>query len=143
MSIERTFSIIKPNAVCKKVIGLIYTKFENADLKIIGIKMLLLKKEQAIGFYVEHKKKHFFKDLIKFMTSGPIVLSILEGRSAIHKHRELIGTTNPQNALSGTLRALYGDNFTENGVHGSDSKESAEREIAYFFTKDEIYSNLY
>lgn len=138
MAIERTFSIIKPNAVAKNVIGAIYNRFESAGFKIISAKMLHLTKEQAEGFYAEHKGRPFFDNLIDFMTSGPIMVSILEGENAIHRHRDLMGATNPDNALAGTLRADYADSFTENATHGSDYAESAVREIAYFFAENEV-----
>ncbi|AKC31865.1 nucleoside-diphosphate kinase [Candidatus Pantoea carbekii] len=139
MTIEHSLSIIKPNAVAKNVIGAIYNRFENAGFKIIAIKMLHLTKQQAEGFYAEHKDCIFFDKLVKFMISGPIVVSVLEGNHAIQRHRDLIGATDPNQALAGTLRAEYADNVTENAVHGSDSIESAIREITYFFSKNEIY----
>ncbi|WP_340613560.1 nucleoside-diphosphate kinase [Xenorhabdus thailandensis] len=139
MTIERTFSIIKPNAVKKDVIGSIYARFESAGFKIIAAKMLHLTREQAEGFYAEHKGRPFFDGLVAFMTSGPIMVQVLEGENAVQRHRDLMGATNPDNALAGTLRADYADSFTENAVHGSDSPESASREIAYFFSDDEIF----
>ncbi|BET97391.1 MULTISPECIES: nucleoside-diphosphate kinase [Xenorhabdus] len=139
MTIERTFSIIKPNAVKKDVIGSIYARFESAGFKIIAAKMLHLTREQAEGFYAEHKGRPFFDGLVEFMTSGPIMVQVLEGENAVQRHRDLMGATNPDNALAGTLRADYADSFTENAVHGSDSTESASREIAYFFSDDEIF----
>ncbi|CDL81156.1 nucleoside-diphosphate kinase [Xenorhabdus szentirmaii] len=139
MTIERTFSIIKPNAVKKDVIGSIYARFESAGLKIIAAKMLHLTREQAEGFYAEHKGRPFFDGLVEFMTSGPIMVQVLEGENAVQRHRDLMGATNPDNALAGTLRADYADSFTENAVHGSDSIESANREIAYFFSDDEVF----
>lgn len=138
MTIERTFSIIKPNAVAKNAIGAIYSRFEAAGFKIIAAKMLHLTREQAEGFYAEHKERPFFNDLVTFMTSGPIVVQVLEGENAVLRHRDLMGATNPDNALAGTLRADYADSFTANAVHGSDAVESAAREIAYFFAEDEI-----
>ncbi|MCC8367299.1 MULTISPECIES: nucleoside-diphosphate kinase [Xenorhabdus] len=140
MTIERTFSIIKPNAVKKDVIGSIYARFESAGFKIIAAKMLHLTREQAEGFYAEHKGRPFFDGLVEFMTSGPIMVQVLEGENAVQRHRDLMGATNPDNALAGTLRADYADSFTENAVHGSDSIESANREIAYFFSDDEVFS---
>ena len=128
MAIERTFSIIKPNAVAKNVIGNIFARFEAAGFKIVGTKMLHLTVEQARGF----------DGLVEFMTSGPIVVSVLEGENAVQRHRDLLGATNPANALAGTLRADYADSLTENGTHGSDSVESAAREIAYFFGEGEV-----
>lgn len=138
MAIERTFSIIKPNAVAKNVIGSIFARFETAGLKIVGTKMLHLTAEQAQGFYAEHDGKPFFAGLVEFMTSGPIVVTALEGEDAVRRHREILGATNPANALAGTLRADYADSLTENGTHGSDSVESAAREIAYFFAENEV-----
>ena len=138
MAIERTFSIIKPNAVAKNVIGSIFARFETAGLKIVGTKMLHLTAEQAQGFYAEHDGKPFFAGLVEFMTSGPIVVTALEGEDAVRRHREILGATNPANALAGTLRADYADSLTENGTHGSDSVESAAREIAYFFADGEV-----
>lgn len=138
MAIQRTFSIIKPNAVKKNVIGSIYHRFESAGFRIIAAKMLHLTREQAEGFYAEHKGRPFFDGLVEFMTSGPIILQVLEGEDAIQRHRDLMGATNPDNALAGTLRADYADSFTENAVHGSDSPESAAREIAYFFTENDV-----
>ncbi|HEK3016211.1 TPA: nucleoside-diphosphate kinase [Proteus mirabilis] len=138
MAIQRTFSIIKPNAVKKNVIGAIYNRFESAGFSIVAAKMLHLTREQAEGFYGEHKGRPFFDGLVEFMTSGPIMVQVLEGENAIQRHRDLMGATNPDNALAGTLRADYADSFTENAVHGSDSEASAAREIAYFFTENEI-----
>ncbi|HHV1620524.1 TPA: nucleoside-diphosphate kinase [Escherichia coli] len=138
MAIERTFSIIKPNAVAKNVIGSIFARFEAAGFKIVGTKMLHLTVEQARGFYAEHDGKPFFDGLVEFMTSGPIVVSVLEGENAVQRHRDLLGATNPANALAGTLRADYADSLTENGTHGSDSVESVAREIAYFFGEGEV-----
>ena len=125
MAIERTFSIIKPNAVAKNVIGSIFARFEAAGFKIVGTKMLHLTVEQARGFYAEHDGKPFFDGLVEFMTSGPIVVSVLEGENAVQRHRDLLGATNPANALAGTLRADYADSLTENGTHGSDSVVNA------------------
>ncbi|MDC9582326.1 nucleoside-diphosphate kinase [Xenorhabdus sp. PR6a] len=139
MTIERTFSIIKPNAVKKDVIGSIYARFESAGFKIIAAKMLHLTREQAEGFYAEHQGRPFFDGLVAFMTSDPIMVQVLEGENAVQRHRDLMGATNPDNALAGTLRADYADSFTENAVHGSDSIESANREIAYFFSDEEIF----
>ena len=139
MAIERTFSIIKPNAVAKNVIGNIFARFEAAGFKIVGTKMLHLTVEQARGFYAEHDGNHDrARGLVEFMTSGPIVVSVLEGENAVQRHRDLLGATNPANALAGTLRADYADSLTENGTHGSDSVESAAREIAYFFGEGEV-----
>ncbi|EKN3724472.1 TPA: nucleoside-diphosphate kinase [Yersinia enterocolitica] len=138
MAVERTFSIIKPNAVAKNNIGAIYARFESAGFKIIAAKMLHLTKEQAEGFYAEHKGRPFFDGLVEFMTSGPVMIQVLEGENAVQRHRDIMGATNPDNALAGTLRADFADSFTENAVHGSDAVESAQREIAYFFNEEEI-----
>ncbi|MEI4260069.1 MAG: nucleoside-diphosphate kinase [Candidatus Dasytiphilus stammeri] len=139
MSRERTFSIIKPNAVSKRVIGEIYTRFENAGFRIIAAKMKSLNIEMAQEFYREHKKKCFFENLVTFITSGPIMLSVLERENAVQCLRELMGATNPQDSLSGTLRADYGDSIIKNAVHGSDSVGSANREIQLFFRENEIF----
>ncbi|MDR3432474.1 MAG: nucleoside-diphosphate kinase [Rouxiella aceris] len=138
MAIERTFSIIKPNAVANNDIGAIYARFERAGFKIIASKMIKLSKEQAEGFYAEHQGRPFFDGLVEFMTSGPIVVQVLEGENAVQRNRDIMGATNPANALAGTLRADYADSFTANAVHGSDAVESAQREIAYFFNDSEI-----
>ena len=138
MTIQRTFSIIKPNAVEKNVIGAIYSRFEQAGFKIIAAKMVHLSREQAASFYAEHKGKPFFDGLVEFMTAGPIMVQVLAGQDAIQRYRDLMGATDPAKALAGTLRADYADSFTANAVHGSDSVTSAEREIAFFFTDDEI-----
>ena len=136
--LERTFSIIKPDAVGRNLIGDIYHRFENAGLCIIAAKMLHLSREQAEGFYAEHKGKPFFDPLIKFMTSGPIMVQVLEGDDAVRRHREIIGSTDPKKAQAGTIRADYASSVQQNAVHGSDSITSAEREIAYFFPDEEI-----
>lgn len=138
MAIERTLSIIKPDAVAKNVIGKIYERFENAGLKIVAAKMLHLSDEKAGGFYAEHKERPFYKDLVEFMTSGPVVVQVLEGEDAIAKNRDLMGATNPQEADAGTIRADFAESIDANAVHGSDSATSAEREVAYFFNDDEI-----
>jgi nucleoside-diphosphate kinase len=138
MTIERTFSIIKPDAVAKNIIGEVYHRFECAGLHIIAAKMLHLSQEQAAGFYAEHKGKSFYDNLLKFMTSGPIVVQVLEGQDAVRRHRELLGATDPEKAQAGTIRADHAISVTQNAVHGSDSQESAAREIAFFFTDDEI-----
>lgn len=138
MAIERTLSIIKPDAVAKNVIGEIYSRFEKAGLKIIGAKMLHLSRTQAEGFYAEHKERPFFGDLLAFMTSGPVVVSVLEGENAVLAHRELMGATNPKEAAAGTIRADFASTIDENAVHGSDSPVSAEREVSYFFPGEEI-----
>ncbi|MFC3396407.1 nucleoside-diphosphate kinase [Brenneria rubrifaciens] len=139
MTVERTFSIVKPNAVAKNAIGAIYARFESAGFSIVAAKMLCLTREQAEGFYAEHRGKPFFDGLVEFMMSGPIMVQVLEGENAVQRNRDIMGATNPANALAGTLRADFADSLTENAVHGSDSHESAQREIAYFFSADEIY----
>jgi nucleoside-diphosphate kinase len=133
MSIERTLSIIKPDAVAKNVIGEIYTRFEQAGLKIAAAKMLQLDDESAGGFYAEHKERGFYKDLIEFMTSGPVMVTVLEGEGAVLMNRDLMGATNPADAEAGTIRADFAKSIDANAVHGSDSATSAEREIGYFF----------
>ena len=138
MAIERTFSIVKPDAVAKNVIGQIYARFESAGLKIVASKMMHLSKEKAEGFYAEHKERPFFKDLVAFMTSGPVMVQVLEGENAVKANREIMGATNPADAARGTLRADFANSIDENAVHGSDAPESAAREIAYFFSADEI-----
>lgn len=138
MSVERTLSIIKPDAVAKNVIGQIYSRFENAGLKIVAAKMLHLSREKAEGFYAEHQGRPFFNDLVDFMTSGPVVVQALEGENAIDLNRELMGATNPQEAAAGTIRADFADTIDANAVHGSDSAAAAEREIGYFFAQDEL-----
>lgn len=138
MAIERTFSIIKPDAVAKNHIGAIYNRFETAGLKIVAAKMVHLTKEQAEGFYAEHSERPFFGALVSFMTSGPIMVQVLEGENAILANREIMGATNPAEAARGTLRADFADSIDENAVHGSDALASAEREIAYFFAADEL-----
>ncbi|AKM47000.1 MULTISPECIES: nucleoside-diphosphate kinase [Edwardsiella] len=138
MTLERTFSIVKPNAVAKNAIGVIYARFESAGLKIVAAKMVHLTREQAEGFYAEHRGRPFFDGLVTFMTSGPIMVQVLEGNDAVRRNREIMGATNPENALAGTLRADYADSLTENAVHGSDSPASAEREIAYFFSAGDL-----
>ena len=138
MALERTLSIIKPDAVAKNLIGAIYNRFESAGLRIVASKMMHLSKEQAEGFYAEHSERPFFGALVGFMTSGPIVVQVLEGEEAILKNREIMGATNPADALAGTLRADYAETIDENAVHGSDAAETAAREIAYFFSDEEI-----
>lgn len=140
MAIERTLSIIKPDAVGKNVIGEIYSRFEKAGLKIVAAKMLQLDAVSAGGFYAEHKERGFFGDLIAFMTSGPVMIQVLEGESAVAKNRELMGATNPAQAAPGTIRADFAQSIDANAVHGSDSVTSAEREVNYFFKAGEICS---
>ena len=138
MSVERTLSIVKPDAVGKNVIGEIYSRFEKNGLRIVAAKMLRLSEEVAGGFYAEHRERPFYPALIEFMTSGPVCVQVLEGDNAIAKNRELMGATNPQEAEAGTIRADFATSIDANAVHGSDSPESAVREIDYFFTAAEI-----
>ncbi len=140
MAVERTLSIIKPDAVAKNVIGEIYLRFEKAGLKIIAARMLHLSQAEAEGFYAVHKERPFFKDLVKFMTSGPVLAQALEGENAIAKNRELMGATDPKKADKGTIRADFADSIDANAVHGSDAAETARNEIAYFFPALNIYS---
>lgn len=138
MAIERTLSIIKPDAVCKNHIGDILSRFEKAGLKVVATKMKHLSKADAEGFYAEHKERGFFGDLVSFMTSGPVVVSVLEGENAVLAHRDILGATNPQQAAPGTIRADFATSIDENAAHGSDSTDSAAREIAYFFADGEV-----
>ena len=136
MAVERTFSIVKPDAVAKNVIGEIYSRFEKAGLQIIASKMMHLTREQAEGFYAVHKERPFFNDLVSFMISGPVMVQCLEGENAIALNRELMGATNPKEAEAGTIRADFADSIDANAVHGSDAPETAAEEIAYFFGDD-------
>lgn len=138
MAIERTFSIIKPNATADNNIGNIIAIFEKQGLRIAAAKFTALSKEKAEGFYIEHKERPFFGELVDFMTSGPVMLMCLEGENAVAKNREIMGATNPAEAAEGTIRKLYAKSIGENAVHGSDSPASAERELAYFFEANEI-----
>ena len=138
MANERTISIIKPDAVAKNVIGDIYTRFEQAGLSIVAARMVHLSQDQAEGFYAEHKERPFFNDLVSFMTSGPVMVQVLEGEGSVLKNRDLMGATNPAEADAGTIRADFAQSIDENAVHGSDSVESATREIAYFFSDDQL-----
>lgn len=138
MGVERTLSIVKPDAVARNIIGEIYSRFENNGLAIIAAKMMRLSEEQAKGFYAEHDGKPFYGDLVAYMTSGPVVVQVLEGENAIAKNRELMGATNPAEAAPGTIRADFAESVEANAVHGSDSPASAEREIGYFFEAGEI-----
>jgi nucleoside-diphosphate kinase len=138
MAEERTFSIIKPDGVEKNLIGEVYRRFEQAGLKIVAAKMLHLSKEQAEGFYAVHKERPFYADLVRYMTSGPVVVQVLEGQNAVAKNREIMGATNPANADPGTIRADHAASIEENVVHGSDGPDTAAVEIAYFFEEGEI-----
>lgn len=138
MAVERTLSIIKPDAVAKNVIGEIYSRFEKAGLTIIAARMAHLSRDEAEGFYAVHKERPFFKDLVDFMISGPVMIQVLEGEDAIRKNREIMGATNPQEAAAGTLRHDYAESIDANAVHGSDAPETAKQEIEYFFKADEI-----
>lgn len=138
MANEMTLSIIKPNAVAKNVVGQILERFESAELTIVACRMQRLSREKAEGFYAEHRERPFFNDLVAFMTSGPVFVQVLEGENAISVNRDLMGATDPEKAETGTIRADFADSIEANAVHGSDSPESASREIAYFFSDDEI-----
>ena len=138
MANERTFSIVKPNAVNDNNIGNIISRFESEGLRLAASKFTTLSKEKAEGFYIEHKERPFFGSLVNFMTSGPVLLMVLEGENAVVRTREIMGATNPAEAAEGTIRKLYAKSIEENAVHGSDSKTSAEREISYFFETHEI-----
>lgn len=138
MALERTFSIIKPNAVEKNVIGEVISRFERKGLRIAASKMTRLSREKAEGFYIEHKDRPFFQSLVQFMTSGPVLLMCLEGENAINLNREIMGATDPAKAAAGTIRKDFADSIEANAVHGSDSAKSAERELAYFFDKAEL-----
>ncbi len=139
MALERTLSIIKPDAVAKNVIGEIYSRFEKAGLKIVAAKMKHLSKQEAEGFYAVHRDRPFFNALVNFMISGPVIIQALEGDNAVLKHRDLMGATNPKDAASGTIRADFADSIDANAVHGSDSIENAAIEIAYFFPSTDVY----
>jgi nucleoside-diphosphate kinase len=140
MALERTLSIIKPDAVAKNVIGEIYARFEKAGLKIVAAKQKQLSRAEAEGFYAVHKERPFFKALVDFMISGPVMIQVLEGDNAIAKNRELMGATNPKEAAPGTIRADFADSIDANAVHGSDAAETAKVEIAYFFASTEVHS---
>ncbi|WP_426663976.1 nucleoside-diphosphate kinase [Rhodanobacter aciditrophus] len=140
MALERTLSIIKPDAVAKNVIGEIYARFEKAGLKVVAAKMAQLSRAEAEGFYAVHKERPFFKALVEFMISGPVMIQVLEGENAILKNRELMGATNPKEAAPGTIRADFADSIDANAVHGSDAAETAKVEIAYFFAATEVHS---
>ncbi len=138
MAVERTLSIVKPDAVAKNLIGKIYARFEGAGLKIVAARMLHLSREQAEQFYAVHRERPFYKDLVAFMTSGPVMVQVLEGENAIAKNREVMGATDPQKAAPGTIRADFADNVEENAVHGSDAPETAASEIGFFFDDGQI-----
>jgi nucleoside-diphosphate kinase len=140
MAIERTLSIIKPDAVAKNVIGQIYSRFENAGLKIIASRMVHLSRGDAEKFYAVHAARPFFKDLVEFMISGPVVIQVLEGENAIATHRDLMGATDPKKADKGTIRADFADSIDANAVHGSDAPETARQEVAFFFPEVNVYS---
>ncbi|HZX81257.1 MAG TPA: nucleoside-diphosphate kinase [Lysobacter sp.] len=140
MALERTISIIKPDAVAKNVIGQIYSRFENAGLKIVASKMKQLSRQEAEGFYAVHRERPFFNALVEFMVSGPVMIQVLEGENAVAKNRELMGATNPKDAAAGTIRADFADSIDANAVHGSDSLENAAIEIAYFFPQTDVYA---
>jgi nucleoside-diphosphate kinase len=140
MALERTFSIVKPDGVARNLIGEVYRRFEQAGLKIVACKLVQLSKAEAEGFYAVHKARPFFNDLVKYMTSGPVVLQVLEGENAVLKNREIMGATDPKKADKGTIRADLAESIEANTVHGSDSAENAAIEIAYFFAQTEIHS---
>ncbi len=140
MAVERTLSIIKPDAVAKNVIGKIYSRFETNGLKIIAARMVHLSSQEAEGFYAVHKERPFFKDLVEFMISGPVMVQVLQGEGAVAKNRDLMGATDPKKAESGTIRADFADSIDANAVHGSDAAETAAAEIAYFFPALNVYS---
>ena len=140
MAVERTLSIIKPDAVAKNVIGKIYSRFETNGLKIVASRMIHLSRQDAEGFYAVHKERPFFKDLVEFMISGPVMIQVLEGESAIAKNRELMGATDPKKAEKGTIRADFAESIDANAVHGSDAPETAANEIAYFFPASQVFA---
>jgi nucleoside-diphosphate kinase len=140
MALERTLSIVKPDGVQKNLIGEVYRRFEGAGLKIVAARMLQLSQAQAEGFYAVHRERPFFKDLVKYMSSGPVIVQVLEGENAVAKHRELMGATDPKKADKGTIRADLAASIEENVVHGSDSAENAKTEIAYFFASTDLWA---
>jgi len=140
MAVERTLSIIKPDAVAKNVIGQIYARFEGAGLKVIAAKMIRLSRAEAEGFYAVHKGRPFFNDLVDFMISGPVMIQVLEGEGAIAKNRDLMGATDPKKAAKGTIRADFAQSIDANAVHGSDAPETAATEIAYFFPASQVFA---
>ena len=141
MAVERTLSIIKPDAVAKNVIGQIYARFESAGLKVVAARMMWLSQHQAEGFYAVHRERPFFRDLVKFMTTGPVMVQVLEGENAIARNRELMGATDPKKAAKGTIRADFAASIDANAVHGSDGPDTARIEIAFFFPSGEIHSH--
>jgi len=140
MAVQRTLSIIKPDAVAKNIIGKIYSRFETNGLKVIAARMAHLSRQEAEGFYAVHKARPFFKDLVEFMISGPVMIQVLEGEEAIQKNRDLMGATDPKKAEKGTIRADFADSIDANAVHGSDAPETAAVEIAYFFPASQVYT---
>ena len=140
MALERTLSIIKPDAVAKNVIGEIYARFEKAGLKIVAARMQQLSRQEAEGFYAVHRERPFFKPLVQFMISGPVMITVLEGENAVLAHRDLMGATNPKEAASGTIRADFAESIDANAVHGSDAIDTAKGEIAYFFAAIDVVS---
>jgi nucleoside-diphosphate kinase len=140
MAVERTLSIIKPDAVKKNVIGEILARFESAGLRVVAARMMHLSRAQAEGFYAVHRQRPFFRDLVDFMTSGPVLVQVLEGDDAIAKNRELMGATDPKKAAKGTIRADFADSIDANAVHGSDGPDTARVEVAYFFPANEVFS---
>jgi len=140
MALERTLSIIKPDAVKKNLIGKILARFEAAGLRIVAARMMHLSREQAEGFYAVHRQRPFFRDLVQFMTSGPVLIQVLEGENAIARNRELMGATDPKKAERGTIRADFAESIDANAVHGSDSPDTARMEVAYFFAGSEVFS---
>ncbi len=140
MAVERTLSIIKPDAVAKNVIGKIYSRFETNGLKIVAAKMVHLSRGDAEGFYAVHRERPFFKDLVEFMISGPVMIQVLEGENAIQKNRDLMGATDPKKAAAGTIRADFAQSIDANAVHGSDGADTARTEIAYFFPAHQVYA---
>jgi nucleoside-diphosphate kinase len=140
MTIERTLSIIKPDAVANNVIGPIYTRFEQAGLKVVAARMMHMSRQEAEGFYAVHKSRPFFGELVDFMLSGPVMVQVLEGENAIQKNRDLMGATDPKKAAKGTIRADFAQSIDANAVHGSDGPDTARNEIAYFFPSAEIFS---
>ena len=140
MAVERTLSIVKPDAVAKNVVGQIYSRFENKGLKIVAARMMHLSRTEAEGFYAVHRQRPFFNDLVNFMISGPVMVQVLEGEGAIQKNRDLMGATDPRKALKGTIRADFADSIDANAVHGSDAAETAKVEVGFFFPGMNVYS---